>query len=264
MRLSASGIQIVRGGRLVISGVDLEAPEGSVVGLVGPNGSGKSSLLRALYRSMKPRSGVVKVDEVNVWDDLSPRSAARIIGVVGQEHSSDFSFSVREVVATGRTPHHSAFSRLGEIDRDIVSAALARTGMRGFESRLFAELSGGEKQRVMLARAIAQQPSVLVLDEPTNHLDIRAQLELMELVIELGTATVVAIHELALAAAYCDYVCLLSEGAVVSSGPTAEVLTEDLLSEVFGVQVHLGTHPLTGRPLLSFAPPLLPTKEAVS
>jgi iron complex transport system permease protein len=236
----------------------------TVVGLVGPNGSGKSSLLRALYRSMKPRSGIVKVDEVNVWDDLSPRSAARIIGVVGQEHSSDFSFSVREVVATGRTPHHSAFSRLGEIDRDIVSAALARTGMHGFGSRLFAELSGGEKQRVMLARAIAQQPSVLVLDEPTNHLDIRAQLELMELVAELGTTTIVAIHELALAAAYCDYVCLLSGGVVVATGPTAEVLTEDLLSEVFGVQVHLGTHPLTGRPLLSFAPPLLHTKEAVS
>lgn len=268
MRLSASGIHVVRGGgRLVVSGVDLEAPEGSVVGLVGPNGSGKSSLLRALYRSMKPRSGIVKVDEVNVWDDLSPRSAARIIGVVGgQEHSSDFSFSVREVVATGRTPHHSAFSRLGEIDRDIVSAALVRTGMQGFGSRLFAELSGGEKQRVMLARAIAQQPSVLVLDEPTNHLDIRAQLELMELVAELGTTTIVAIHELALAAAYCDYVCLLSGGGVVvATGPTAEVLTEDLLSEVFGgVQVHLGTHPLTGRPLLSFAPPLLHTKEAVS
>ena len=264
MRLSASGIHVVRGGRLVVSGVDLEAPEGSVVGLVGPNGSGKSSLLRALYRSMKPRSGIVKVDEVNVWDDLSPRSAARIIGVVGQEHSSDFSFSVREVVATGRTPHHSAFSRLGEIDRDIVSAALVRTGMQGFGSRLFAELSGGEKQRVMLARAIAQQPSVLVLDEPTNHLDIRAQLELMELVAELGTTTIVAIHELALAAAYCDYVCLLSGGVVVATGPTAEVLTEDLLSEVFGVQVHLGTHPLTGRPLLSFAPPLLHTKEAVS
>ena len=104
---------------------------------------------------------------------------------------------------------------------------------------------------------------MLVLDEPTNHLDIRAQLELMELVAELGTTTIVAIHELALAAAYCDYVCLLSSGAVVATGPTAEVLTEDLLSEVFGVQVHLGTHPLTGRPLLSFAPPLLHTKEAV-
>lgn len=256
--LRAHGLTVRRGTRAVLAGVDLDVPAGSTIGLVGPNGSGKSSLLRTLYRVLQPDSGVVRVGGADVWRDLTARGLARTVAVVGQEHPTEFAFTVREVVNTGRTPHHRLGGG-GRTDAAVVADALDRVGMLDHAGRPFAELSGGEKQRVLLGRALAQQPTLLVLDEPTNHLDIRAQLELMELIGGLGVTTVMAVHELTLAAAYCDRIHLIDRGRVVAHGPTREVLAGPLLPRVFGVRVHCGDHPLTGRLQLSFAPAGNPT-----
>ena len=240
-------------GRRIVGPASLAAADGELVGLVGPNGSGKSTLLRAVYRALKPAGGVVRIGPDDVWR-LTARESARRTAVLAQENHSEFDFTVGEVVAMGRTPHKGLFDRETAADRDVVADALARVRMTPFAERVFGTLSGGEKQRVLLARALAQDTRVLVLDEPTNHLDIAAQLELLELVRGLGVTTVAAIHELNLAAAYCDRVVVLHAGLVVAAGAPHEVLTADLLHDVFGVHAHPGTHPLTGRLHLAFSP----------
>ncbi|EME16453.1 ABC transporter ATP-binding protein [Rhodococcus triatomae] len=262
--VSAHDLVVRRGPRVVLTGIDLAVTSGTIIGLVGPNGSGKSTLLRSLYRVVEPDAGVVLVGGSDVWRDLTPRRLARTLAVVGQERPSEFAFTVGEVVMTGRTPHHRIGRGDTRGDVAVVEDALARVGMGEHTNRPMSELSGGEKQRVLLARALAQQPTVLVLDEPTNHLDIRAQLEIMELVAGLGVTTVMAVHELTLAAAYCDRIVLIDQGRIVADGDTRDVLDSDLLSAVFGVRVHCGDHPLTGRLQLSFAPadtPSPPTND---
>ncbi|GAA0971637.1 ABC transporter ATP-binding protein [Acrocarpospora macrocephala] len=246
MRVQLSGVHVEIGG---VSGVDLEVEPGEFVGLVGPNGSGKSTLLRALYRARRPDAGTVRVDGDDVWRTLSARRSAQRTAVLAQHSTDGFDFTVAELVATGRTPHRSAPAA----DREIIARALERVGMTGRADRPYATLSGGERQRVLLARALAQQGDVLVLDEPTNHLDIAAQLELLELVHELKITTLAALHDLNLAAAYCDRLYVLAAGRVVAYGPALDVLTPALLLEVFGVRAHLGLNPLTGRPNLTFA-----------
>ncbi|GAA3013168.1 ABC transporter ATP-binding protein [Streptosporangium longisporum] len=247
MRVDLAGLSIPVGG---VSGVDLHVEPGELVGLIGPNGSGKSTLLRSVYRALRPGDGTVRVGGDDVWRTLSARRSARRVAVVAQHSAEGFDLTVAEIVATGRTPHRAAPAA----DREIVARALERVGLTGTAHRLYATLSGGERQRTLLARALAQQGGVLILDEPTNHLDIAAQLDLLELVRSLGVTTLAALHELNLAAAYCDRVYVLAAGRVVACGPPARVLTPSLLGEVFGVRAHLGVNPLTGRPALTFAP----------
>jgi iron complex transport system ATP-binding protein len=188
--------------------------------------------------------------------------------VVAQEAPAEFDLTVTEVVAMGRTPHKRIHERDSLEDARIVADGLARVEMSEFSHRLFATLSGGEKQRVLVARALAQQSRVLILDEATNHLDIHAQLGLMELVHGLGVTVIAALHDLNLAASYCDAVCLVNRGAVVAVGSVSEVMTPEHLAEVFGVRAHCGIHPITGRPLLTFgplepSPSLVPTEPSI-
>ncbi|WP_055525640.1 ABC transporter ATP-binding protein [Streptomyces graminilatus] len=251
-RLEAVTLDI--GGVRIVSRATLHAAQGDIIGIVGPNGSGKSTLLRAVYRSARPTSGAVLVGGQDVWRSLTSRAAARRTSVLAQESPAAFDFTVAEVVAAGRTPHRTPWSGESAADRDIVAGTLDRVGMAHLADRPYASLSGGEKQRVLLARALAQQGRLLVLDEPTNHLDIGTQLDLLELVRDLGVTTLAALHDLNLAAAYCDRVHVLHGGLLVASGPPDEVFTRELLAEVFQVHAALGTHPLTGRPQLSFAP----------
>ncbi|MFE2267708.1 ABC transporter ATP-binding protein [Streptomyces lavendulae] len=251
-RLDAVTLDI--GGARVVTAATLHAAPGEIAGIVGPNGSGKSSLLRAVYRALRPSSGAVLVGSDDVWRSLTPRTAARRTAVVAQENPAAFDFTVAEVAAAGRTPHSAPWSADRSADRRIVDEALDRVGMAHTKDRPFATLSGGEKQRVLLARALAQQGGLLVLDEPTNHLDIGTQLDLMELVRDLQVTTLTALHDLNLAAAYCDRVHVLHHGRLVTSGAPRDVFTPELLAEVFHVDAVLGTHPRTGRPQLSFAP----------
>jgi len=219
----------------IVRDVSIEAAAGTFTGLLGPNGSGKSTLLRTIYRSRRPATGTVLVDGRDVWC-VSTGVAARLTAVVAQEGSSDFDFTVREVVEMGRNPHKRFMQRDTVDDEVIVAQSLNLVGLESFAERTFATLSGGEKQRVLLARCLAQQAPLLVLDEPTNHLDVRAQFELLDLIGALAVTTVAALHDLNLAARYCDRVVVLDRGRVVASGVPVEVLTEELIAEVFGVR----------------------------
>ena len=253
VRLDIEGVSVALGGHPVLDGVTVRVPPGSVTGLVGPNGSGKSTLLRTCYRALAPAAGAVLLDGRDVRR-LSAREAAREAAVVLQEHPGDFAFTATEVVMMGRIPHKRPLDPDTPADRRIAAGALARVGAAHLAGRAFSTLSGGEKQRVLIARALAQQARVLLLDEPTNHLDVRAQLEIMQLVRGLGLTVLAAIHDLNLAAGFCDQLCLLAGGRVRAAGPPAEVLRPELIAEVLGVGAVLREHPVSGRPELSFYP----------
>lgn len=248
MRLDIDEVTIEAAGARLVDGVRLAADSGAFVGLVGPNGSGKSTLLRSVYRALRPAGGVVRLN----GDDLhamEPRAAARVLAALPQESSAEFDFTVAEVVAMGRLPHRD---RTAAADREICDRAMERTGVAHLAGRGFLSLSGGEKQRVLIARALAQQPRVLVLDEPTNHLDISHQLEILSLVRDSGLTVLAALHDLNLAAAHCDVLHVIAGGRIVASGPPHDVLGPELLAEVFGVRAHPVRHPETGTVQLLF------------
>ncbi|MEU3215561.1 ABC transporter ATP-binding protein [Streptomyces sp. NPDC006971] len=242
MKLTVDQVHVELDGTPVLHGVDLEVGPGEVVGLVGPNGSGKSTLLRAVYRSLRPTQGAVRVGEDDVWR-LAPRTAARRTAAVLQDPAgSTGGLSVTEIVALGRTPHHGLIGREGPDDRRAVAHAIDRCGIRHFADREYASLSGGERQRVLLARALAQEPRLLVLDELTNHLDIRARFELLDLIRSTGVSTLAVLHDLDLAARLCDLIVVLDHGRAVAAGPVLDVLTPDVMREVFGVEASTTRH----------------------
>ncbi|WP_329140511.1 ABC transporter ATP-binding protein [Streptomyces sp. NBC_00670] len=251
MRLDIEDLHVAYAGRTVVAGAHLLAAPGEITGLVGPNGSGKSTVLRTVYRHLKPVAGRVLLDGTDLRT-LSSARTARHIAALPQERGGDFELTVREVVVMGRTPYKRAFAGDDAADHDLVTGALADVGMAGHADRRFTELSGGERQRVLLARAFAQRPDVLVLDEPTNHLDIRHQVELLALLRGRRRTTLVSLHDLNAAASVCDRLHVLHEGHVVASGPPREVLRPELLAEVFGVRATVVTHPLTDDPLIAF------------
>ena len=220
---------------------------------MGPNGSGKTTLLRTIYRVLKPRTGVIRLDGADVWQ-MTTRQAARHMAVVTQERAGDFDFSVFEIVLMGRMPHQRVFQGDSSHDYHLVTAALARVGLSGFASRSFKSLSGGEKQRVLIARALAQEARVLILDEPTNHLDVYYQLEILDLVRSLSVTTLAAMHDLNLAAHYCDRIILLMRGRIVDCGVPDEVLNPDLIRKVYGVAADVIRHPKTMKPYVIFLP----------
>ena len=251
MRLQVDHVSWSVDKKPILKDVSLAVEPGSITGLIGPNGSGKSTLLRCIYRALKPDSGTITLD----GDDLirmDSRETARRVAVVLQEYPSDFQFTVGEIVSMGRNPHKGMFDRDTTADRGIIRDALTRVGLAGFSHRNFNTLSGGEKQRVVIARTLAQQASFLVLDEPTNHLDIRYQLETMELVRDLGLTTLAALHDLNIAADYCDVIHVIDNGRIVAFGRPEEVLQPDIIGKVFGVGALMGTDPLSGRPRVSF------------
>jgi iron complex transport system ATP-binding protein len=218
----------------ILRDINLEVASGEFVGLIGPNGSGKSSLLRCIYRVLKPDTGRITLNGQDIWR-LSPREMAQQTAVVLQETPTEFDFTVEEMVWMGRNPHQGMFERETEKDRDIFREALYQVGMLEFCERSFVSLSGGEKQRVLVARALAQQAQFLILDEPTNHLDIRYQLELLELVKGLGVTTIAALHDLNLAASYCDRIYVVDHGTIKAVGTPPDLLQPSLIREVFGV-----------------------------
>ncbi|KMS92145.1 ABC transporter ATP-binding protein [Streptomyces regensis] len=248
MRLDIDQVTIEAAGARLVDRVRLAADSGTFVGLVGPNGSGKSTLLRTVYRALRPAAGAVRLD----GDDLhamDPRAAARALAALPQESSAEFDFTVAEVVAMGRLPHRG---RTAASDREICARAMDRTGVAHLADRGFPGLSGGEKQRVLIARALAQQPRVLILDEPTNHLDIAHQLDVLALVRDSGLTVLAALHDLNLAAAHCDVLYVIDKGRIVAAGPPHDVLQPALLAEVFGIRAHPVRHPGTGAVQLLF------------
>ncbi|WP_407699445.1 ABC transporter ATP-binding protein, partial [Streptomyces alkaliphilus] len=240
-------------GRNLVDGVSLAVAPGEVMGLVGPNGAGKSTLLRTLYRALRPTSGRVLLDGEDVWA-MAGKPLARRVATVLQETAGDFELTVHDVAAMGRTPHKRAFAGDDARDRGIILASLRDVGVEHLAEAPFSRLSGGEKQRVLIARALTQRAGTMILDEPTNHLDLRHQLDTLRLVRRLGVTAVVALHDLNLAAAFCDRICVLLAGRSVVVGPPGEVLTAELLARVYGVAAEVAEHPRTGVPQVTVLP----------
>lgn len=235
MKLEAKDIEAVLGGNAILRGVSLEVEPNEFVGIIGPNGSGKSTLLKCIYRVLKPQAGIVELDGTDIRE-LSYKKSAQSIAVLAQHNYYNFEFSVQDVVLMGRSPHKRAMERDNAQDYAIVAQALETVGMADMAKRSFSTLSGGEQQRVILARALAQQTPCLILDEPTNHLDITYQLELMDIVQGLGRTVVAAIHDLNIAAMYCTRLFVMEKGQLVASGTPEEVLTPELIRQVYGVK----------------------------
>lgn len=244
----------------ILEDMALPLRAGEFVGVVGPNGAGKSTLVRALSRVLAPLTGNVLLSGRDLYAQVSARQSAQAIGVVPQTASAALEFSVREIVEMGRAPHGAArpFAGLSPDDTRIVGDALRAAGVDGMAHRLAPTLSGGEWQRVLLARALAQQPDVLLLDEPTAHLDLHHQRQALTLARALahenGKAVLAVLHDLNLASEFCDKLYLIHAGRIVAEGTPAQVLTTAHLSAVYDAPVWVRTHPITGRPLLLAVP----------
>jgi iron complex transport system ATP-binding protein len=250
-RLSARDLEVQLGGARILEDIALDVAPGRFVGLLGPNGSGKTTLLRACHRALRPTRGSVMIGPDDVWS-LNARETARRVAVVSQESSDECDFTAAEVAALGRIPHKRGFEPDSDHDRRLVYAALDRLGLTQLAHRAFGRMSGGERQRTLIARALVQESTVLILDEPTNHLDVRFQLEVLKHVRSLGLTTIAALHDLNLAASWCDHIYVLDGGRIVSSGSPEEALAPELVTRVFGVDVTPVTHPVTGRVHLIF------------
>ncbi len=247
MSLELRKVCVDIGDRRIVSDISLRVDDGRFVGLLGPNGSGKSTILKAIYRVHRSAGGQVLLDGLDLHE-LPAREAARRVAVVAQESTVQFALSVTEMVMLGRIPHKSAFAGDTDRDREIAAREIERVGCAALAERSFHTLSGGEKQRVLVARALAQGADHLILDEPTNHLDVRYQVEVLELVAGLGVTVLAAIHDLGLAALYCDTVHLLADGRLVAGGPPAAVITPEAVRAVYGADVTVIAHPDTGAP----------------
>jgi iron complex transport system ATP-binding protein len=225
--------------------VSAEIRRGTVVGILGPNGSGKTTLLRLLSGTRRPTRGQVLLDGTSL-DRLSRREVARRIAVVAQETQIAFEYTVMEMVLMGRHPHLGLFELEGPEDFAVARDAMRATGTDELEERRFSTLSGGEKQRVVIAAALAQSSDVLLLDEPTASLDLAYQLEVAAVLTRLnhdrGATIVISTHDLNLAAAVCRELVLLKAGQVIAAGPTTEVLTPDRVRELYGVEADVRVH----------------------
>lgn len=246
-RVVASGIDVKLGDALILDGVSIVAEPGTVVGLLGPNGSGKSTLLRTIFRSLQPTKGHVHLDVDDVWT-RSVKWNAKQTAVVLQDAPTEFPLTCSEIVRMGRTAHKRLLDPDTAYDEDLCDAAMELMEITSLAHKVFSHVSGGERQRVLIARALVQQPRLLIMDEPTNHLDLHHQLSLLDLVTKLGTTVIVALHDLNLAARYCDSVVLLDGGRVVAQGTPVDVLTVARIGEVYRVKVQIIEHPTTGKP----------------
>ncbi|RFB91463.1 histidinol phosphatase [Rhizobium leguminosarum bv. trifolii] len=246
MSITIDAVSFAAGDTVIVNGVSLTVAKGKVLGLLGPNGSGKSSLLRLICRLRKVRSGVIRLGEDDIAS-LSRAALARRIAFVEQQSTTETQLTARDVVRLGRTPHRGLLSPWGAEDDAAVDEALLRVDMRERAGQLWQTLSGGERQRVHIARSLAQAPGELLLDEPTNHLDIQHQLDILRLISKLGITCIVALHDLNLAAMFCDSLAVLQKGEVVAAGVPEEVLTEDMIGRVFGVRAHVQKSAVHGR-----------------
>lgn len=254
MELSVKELCVNIDKKQIVKNVSLSVPEGKFVVLLGPNGSGKSTLLKSIYRTLPYQSGSVYLDQKNC-KEISYRDFAAQVAVVSQFSNIAFDFSVEEIVMMGRAPHLGVMGKEGKEDISIVKEALEAVGMGEYAKRAFASLSGGEKQRVLLARAIAQKPQLMILDEPTNHLDIRYQLQVLAIVKKMGISCIAALHDLNLASQFGDLIYLLCDGKIVASGTPEEVLNPATIREVYHVDSSIVSMEDTGQMVISYHVP---------
>ena len=233
-KLEVAGLTVELGGRSVLEDVKFSIAPGAFCAVVGPNGSGKTTLIRSLYRSIEPASGSISLDGKAI-DSFERVALARRVAVLRQESEMAFDFSARELVAMGRSPHKGLMEQDGAEDHAVVDACMRACDLEGLADRSVRMMSGGERQRVLLARALAQQPGLLLLDEPTNHLDLSHKLDILARVREQSCTVVAALHEIELAHRFADFVVILVDGSVEAFGSPDEVLVPARISRVFGV-----------------------------
>ena len=253
MELLAEAIKMTFGKKAVLKGIDFSLRNKEFLGIIGPNGSGKSTLLKCIYRVQKPTAGKIFFNGKNL-DELSYRESALQLAVVAQHDAYNFDFTVLDVVLMGRSPHKKMLQRDNLEDYALARKALAVVGLADFEERSFSTLSGGEQQRVILARALTQQTECLVLDEPTNHLDIKYQLQIMDIVKSLNLTVISAIHDLNIAAMYCDRLIAIKDGEVYGIGTPQELLTEAFIYEMYEVKCQVKNDVETDRMNIVYLP----------
>ncbi len=244
MNLQVKNLEVDISTKKIIKNVSLSVKDNEFVGLIGPNGSGKSTLLKSIYRVQKYTSGSVLLNGNDI-KKISPKEIAKNLGVVSQFNNINFDFKVLDVVLMGRSPHKSLLQSENEDDHNIAIDSLKKVGMENHADRSFSSLSGGEKQRVILARALTQKPKILILDEPTNHLDIKYQIEIMKVVKDLGISVLAALHDIGLASQYCDKIIVLKDGNTVSEGIPENVVTSEMIKNVYDIDSYIYKNPVT-------------------
>lgn len=258
--LAVRGLDVVLEANSILSGISLTAGRGRFIGIIGPNGSGKSTLIRCMSRGLSPESGTIEVDgrDITVYPS---RDLARLLGVVPQESQRTFEYSVEDVVGMGRYARQGLLSGVSQEDRSACRAAMEIAGITHLSGRNIGTLSGGEWQRVLIARTLAQETAIILLDEPTSHLDISHQIAVLSAVLELswnGRTVVAVFHDLNLAAHFCDEILVIRAGKVAAYGNPRDVLTAEILRDVFGLEAEIKTHTVSGKPVIV---PLYPERE---
>lgn len=218
----------------ILKGINLNVEKGQFVGIIGPNGSGKSTFLKNIYKILKPDDGCVYINGKDILK-ISNREFANEVAVVAQENAASFDFSVKDIILMGRYSKKKLFDRSDKNDLILVNKALETVGMNGFEERSFIKLSGGEKQRILIARAIVQETEVLILDEPTNHLDIGAQIRTLKLLKKSNKTILTALHDLNIASKYCDIIFVIDKGEILKYGKPIEVIDKELIKHLYGI-----------------------------
>jgi iron complex transport system ATP-binding protein len=238
MKLEVKNLGYAYGVHTILEDISMTITPQKFTGILGPNGSGKSTLLKCMYRVLKPQHGAVFLDGESL-DSMTMRSSAKKLAVMAQHSVYNFDFKVREVVFMGRSPHKKMLERDNAKDYEIVRDALEKVHMMDFAERDFSTLSGGEQQRVILARALAQQTECLILDEPTNHLDITHQLSLLKILKQQNMTICAAMHDLNLAAMFCDELYIMKDGNIQAYGTPEEVLTTEMIAKVYEVDAEI-------------------------
>lgn len=252
-RLRAQDLVLGYGDRVIVDGLSVSVPTGRVSTVIGPNGCGKSTLLRALGRLLRPRAGRVLLDGKAI-SSMRTREVARTLGVLPQSPVAPEGLTVADLVAKGRHPHQSWLRQWSSDDEGEVAQALALTGVEDLADRPVDELSGGQRQRAWISMALAQGTDILLLDEPTTYLDLAHAVDVLDLVdrlhSELGRTVVMVLHDLNLAVRYSDHLVVMKEGRIVAQGTPGEVVSAELLREVFGLEAVVVEDPASGRPLI--------------
>ena len=249
-KISIQNLSYAAGEQSILQDVCLTVEQNKFVGLIGPNGSGKTTLLKHIYRALPPEKKTVYINGREI-ESYSYRETAKQVTVMRQENGSDFDYTILEMVLMGRAPYRKYYEKDSAEDKQISLNSLKYVGMDHLADRSFSTLSGGEKQRVLIARSLAQEADILILDEPTNHLDVHYQWLLMEIIAKLQKTVLSVFHELNLACRYCDYLYVLKDGKIINSGPPETVVTSEMLSNVFAVNADVITSK-NGKPYIIY------------